>query len=156
MVPGAALRTFTQTGLRPLRGVHFSVQATVVTFLAVALALWLAVLLTLAGDVLRRFLDDEAVLLLVLFLLTAFLLVCLLAFAVFFVVVVLFFFSAFCVTCVVADVVLACLEAWAIGVKGSVVNSKAQSVIEIRFIRATEQSSVKAGPSCLRVIYKTR
>ncbi|MDI5454467.1 hypothetical protein MJM04_32600, partial [Salmonella enterica subsp. enterica serovar Cerro] len=35
------------------------------------------------------------------------------------------------------------LEAWAIGVKGRVVKSKAQSVIEILFIRATEQSSVK-------------
>ncbi|BBK17730.1 hypothetical protein SALSENF001_20830 [Salmonella enterica subsp. enterica serovar Senftenberg] len=38
---------------------------------------------------------------------------------------------------------MACLEAWAIGVKGRVVKSKAQSVIEILFIRATEQSSVK-------------
>ncbi|RFM77358.1 hypothetical protein CFSAN002075_19429, partial [Salmonella enterica subsp. enterica serovar Heidelberg str. CFSAN002075] len=42
-----------------------------------------------------------------------------------------------------AGVALACLEAWAIGVKGRVVKSKAQSVIEILFIRATEQSSVK-------------
>lgn len=50
---------------------------------------------------------------------------------------------------------LACFEAWAIGVKGRVVKSKAQSVIEIRFIRATERPSVKAGLSCLRLIYKT-
>ncbi|EHD02700.1 hypothetical protein LTSEWAN_2865 [Salmonella enterica subsp. enterica serovar Wandsworth str. A4-580] len=50
---------------------------------------------------------------------------------------------------------MACLEAWAIGVKGRVVKSKAQSVIEILFIRATEQSSVKGRRSCLRMIYKT-
>ncbi|GAB7691619.1 hypothetical protein OkiPb00166_16830 [Escherichia coli] len=55
----------------------------------------------------------------------------------------------------VAELSLACFEAWAIGVKGRVVKGKAQSVIEIRFIRATERPSVKAGLSCLRLIYKT-
>jgi hypothetical protein len=51
----------------------------------------------------------------------------------------------------------ACWEALATGVKESVVNNKAQSVIEILFIRATGQSLVNAGhQSYLRVIFKTR
>lgn len=97
-----------------------------------------------------RFLTEEAVLLLVVLLLAAFSL-----------------FSgsfggcrAFLFICFFGDMsgsrtLLACFEAWAIGVKGRVVKSKAQSVIEIRFIRATERPSVKAGLSCLRLIYKT-
>lgn len=50
-----------------------------------------------------------------------------------------------------SDVVLACREAWATDIKEIVVNSKAQSVMESRLIRATEHSSVKAGaimPAC--------
>ena len=101
--------------------------------------------------VMEDFLTEEAVLLLVVLLLAAFFAV----FWVFLVVAVLFFLSAFLVIWVVAELSLACFEAWAIGVKGRVVKSKAQSVIEIRFIRATERPSVKAGLSCLRLIYKT-
>ncbi|EHM46394.1 hypothetical protein FHR25_004023 [Yokenella regensburgei] len=50
----------------------------------------------------------------------------------------------------------ACWEACDKGVNDIDVKSKAQSVIEILFIRATEQSPViKAGlPSCLRMIFQ--
>ena len=100
-----------------------------------------------------HFLEEEAVLLLVL--LVVFVADFLLVLAVFWLVVALFFLSTVLTVWELVGVVLACLEACAIGVKGSVVKSKAQSVIEIRFIRATEQSSVKAGLSYLRVIFKT-
>ena len=86
------------------------------------------------GGEAMRFFDVEAVLLWVL--LTAFFAV----FVFFLLVAVFFCLSAVFVTCA-AGVALACREACAIDVKGSVVKSKAQSVIEIRFIRATEQSS---------------
>ncbi len=102
----------------------------------------------------ERFLTEKkAVCLLVVLLLAAFSLFSA-GFWVFLVVAVLFFYLLFG-DIVVAELSLACFEAWAIGVKGRVVKSKAQSVIEIRFIRATERPSVKAGLSCLRLIYKT-
>lgn len=100
-----------------------------------------------------RFLEEEAVFVLVL--LVFFAAVFLLVFVAFWLVVALFFLSTVLTVWETVGVVLACLEAWATDVKGSVVKSKAQSVIEIRFIRATEQSSGKAGLSCLRVIFKT-
>ncbi|ESH39319.1 hypothetical protein SEEC0006_22061 [Salmonella enterica subsp. enterica serovar Choleraesuis str. 0006] len=50
---------------------------------------------------------------------------------------------------------MACLEAWAIGVKGRVVKSKAQSVIEICLSAPLSNPLLKAGDSCLRMIYKT-
>ncbi|GCS26913.1 hypothetical protein HmCmsJML017_02940 [Escherichia coli] len=50
---------------------------------------------------------------------------------------------------------MVCFEDWAVGVKGRVVKSKAQSGIDIRVFLATERPSVKAGLSCLRLIYKT-
>ena len=100
-----------------------------------------------------RFLEEEAVL--VLDLLVVFFPVFLLVCVTFLLAVALFFLSTVLSVWETAGVVLACLEAWATDVKGSVVKSKAQSVIEIRFIRATEQSSVRAGLSCLRVIFKT-
>lgn len=43
----------------------------------------------------------------------------------------------------------ACSEAFAAGVNESVVNSKAQSVIEILVIRATGQSPDKCRPQCI-------
>lgn len=100
--------------------------------------------------VMEDFLTEEAVLLLVVLLLAAF-------FAVFWV---FWWLPCFSFYLLFGDMsssrtLLACFEAWAIGVKGRVVKSKAQSVIEIRFIRATERPSVKAGLSCLRLIYKT-
>ena len=76
------------------------------------------------------------------------------------VLVVVFFFSFFVVVFFLRSVDLtrcdfctaecrACSEAFAAGVKVSDVNSKAQSVIEILFIRATGQSPGKGRPSII-------
>ncbi|MNI68319.1 hypothetical protein D3C73_1240050 [compost metagenome] len=131
---------------------HFSVQVTAAVCVVATLLRRLTVLVVFAG-VAVRFLEEEAVL--VLDLLVVFFAVFLLVCVTFLLAVALFFLSTVLSVWETAGVVLACLEAWATDVKGSVVKSKAQSVIEIRFIRATEQSSVRAGLSCLRVIFKT-
>lgn len=145
--------TFTQCGLRPLRGVHFSVQVTAAVFLTADFALRLTVLVFLV-EAAAGFLLEETVLVLAVVLregLLAVLLVLLLALAV----TVLFFFSDVFFVCVTSDVVLACLEPCAEGRTQIDVKSKAQSVIEIRFIRATGSPRLRQVESYLRVIYKT-
>lgn len=107
-VVGAVVFTFTQRGLWPLRGVHFSVQVTAAVCAAAVLPRRFAVLVDFAG-VAVRFLEEEAVLVLVL--LEVFVAVFLLVFVVFWLVVALFFLSTVLMGWDWVVVVLACLEA---------------------------------------------